>query len=97
VSPRCCFDESSNGPEQSAWIALSFTLRKKAERSTNDSDSLQAMRCDWRAIRFYVRRLRLIGFGLTRQNRKSCAAFIASACSRSRSPINPEPSSSRAG
>src|SRR5437762_1479578 len=53
VSPRCCFDESSNGREQNAWIALSFTLRKKAERSTNDSDSLQAMRCDWRPIRFY--------------------------------------------
>jgi hypothetical protein len=33
---------------------LSFTLRKKVERSTNDSDSLQAMRCDWRGIRFYV-------------------------------------------
>jgi hypothetical protein len=32
---------------------LSFTLRKKAERSTNDSDSSQAMRCDWRAISFY--------------------------------------------
>src|SRR5947207_8337735 len=48
-----CFDESSNGREQSAWIALSFTLRQKAERSTNDSDSLQAMRCDWRPIRFY--------------------------------------------
>jgi hypothetical protein len=29
---------------------LSFTLRKKAARSTNDSDSSQAMRCDWRAI-----------------------------------------------
>ncbi len=54
VSPRCCFDESSNGREQNAWIALSFTLRTKAERSTNDSDSLQPMRCDWRAIRFYV-------------------------------------------
>ncbi len=53
VSPRCCFDESSNGREQSAWIALSFTLPKKAERSTNDLDSLQAMRCDWRRIRFY--------------------------------------------
>ncbi len=53
VSPRCCFDESSNGREQSAWIALSFTLQKKAERSTNDSDSLQAMRCDSPAIRFY--------------------------------------------
>ena len=53
VSPRCCFDESSNGREQSAWIALSFTLPKKAERSTNDSDSLQAMRCDWQPIRFY--------------------------------------------
>lgn len=77
VSPRCCFDESSNGREQSAWIALSFTLRKKAERSTNDSDSLQAMRCDWRAISFTF--------------------SIASACCRRRSPINPEPSSSRAG
>ena len=54
VSPGCCFDESSNGREQNAWIALSFTLRKKAERSTNDSDSLPAMRCDWRTIRFYV-------------------------------------------
>ena len=53
VSLRCCFDKSSNGREQSAWIALSFTLRKKAERSTNDSDSLQAMRCDSPAIRFY--------------------------------------------
>ncbi len=53
VSRRCCFDESSNGREQSAWIALSFTLPKKAERSTNDSDSLPAMRCDWRRIRFY--------------------------------------------
>ena len=52
VPPRCCFDESSNGREQNAWIALSFTLRKKVERSTNDSDSLQAMRCDWRAISF---------------------------------------------
>jgi hypothetical protein len=53
VPPGCCFDESSNGREQNAWIALSFTLRKKAERFTNDSDSSQAMRCDWRAIRFY--------------------------------------------
>lgn len=53
VPPRCCFDESSNGREQNAWIALSFTLRKKAERFTNDSDSSQAMRCDWRAISFY--------------------------------------------
>src|SRR5438093_9674707 len=53
VSLRCCFDESSNGREQSAWIALSFTLPKKAERSTNDSDSLQAMRCDSPPIRFY--------------------------------------------
>jgi hypothetical protein len=31
---------------------LSFTHRQKAERSTNDSDSSQAMRCDWRAISF---------------------------------------------
>jgi len=54
VSQRCCFDESSNGREQSAWIALSFTLPKKAERSTNDSDSLQAMRCDWLVISFHV-------------------------------------------
>ena len=53
VPPGCCFDESSNGREQNAWIALSFTHRQKAERSTNDSDSSQAMRCDWRAISFY--------------------------------------------
>src|SRR5207248_7139123 len=50
--PRCCSDKSSNGREQNAWIVLSFTLRKKAERSTNDSDSSQAMRCDGRAISF---------------------------------------------
>ena len=56
VSPGCCFDESSNGREQNAWIALSFTLRKKAERSTNDSDSSQAMRCDWRAISLFLSR-----------------------------------------
>src|SRR5437773_10643950 len=53
VSLRCCFAESSNGREQSAWIALSFMLPKKAERSTSDSDSLPAMRCDSPAIRFY--------------------------------------------
>ena len=59
VSPGCYFDESSNGREQNAWIALSFTLRKKAERSTNDSDSSQAMRCDWRAISFIAPRVSL--------------------------------------
>jgi len=59
VPPGCCFDESSNGREQNAWIALSFTLRKKAARSTNDSDSSQAMRCDWRAISLkFLSRLR---------------------------------------